>query len=381
MAKAGKIIIYRLGSLGDTVVALPCFHLIARVFKDYERILLTNVPVHAKAPAAHLVLGESGLIDGYMSYPAGTRNVLELAKLWWRIRNLKPSAIIYLTPPRGEAVLKRDERFFRSCAVKKIIGIPFGDLSQHRYDPNLGRYEAESARLARCLAPIGDAHPGDPASWNLLLTDKEKTRAVEALLPLGKTPFLVVGMASKLQATDWGIENWKLLMPKLAREFPDHAIAFIGAKEDHRNIEEVAALWPGKSLNVSGALTPRESAAVLQLGDLYMGLDSGPMHLASSVGIPIVGIFSARNLPGVWFPFGEHNLILHKQTECFGCGLEVCTVEKKKCLLSISAEEVVSAAKRALTKKQEATIQTTFSSIQFRPDGILEWLRSNSANS
>ena len=47
-----RILIYRLGSLGDTVVALPCFHLIARKFPHAERVLLTNFPVHAKAPAS-----------------------------------------------------------------------------------------------------------------------------------------------------------------------------------------------------------------------------------------------------------------------------------------------------------------------------------------
>ena len=45
-----KVLIYRLGSLGDTVVALPCFHLIERTFPGAERVLLTNFPVHAKAP-------------------------------------------------------------------------------------------------------------------------------------------------------------------------------------------------------------------------------------------------------------------------------------------------------------------------------------------
>ena len=260
--------------------------------------------------------------------------------------------------------MKRDERFFRSTGVKNIIGIPYGNLAEYRYDPALGLYEAESSRLARCLAPIGDAHPSDPARWDLLLTETEKARGVEALRPLGRTPFLVAGMASKLQATDWGIENWKALVPKLGREFPGHGIVFIGAKEDHRNIEEVAALWPGKSLNLSGALSPRESAAVLQLGDLYLGLDSGPLHLAASVGTPCVGIFSARNLPGVWFPFGERNQILHHQTECFGCKLEVCTVERKKCILSISANEVVVAAKRAFAHTHEAKLQTIISSKQ-----------------
>src|ERR1022692_4022661 len=63
-----RVLIYRLGSLGDTVVALPCFHLIARTYPNAERRLLTNFPVHAKAPAAAAVLGDSGLVHGYMSY-------------------------------------------------------------------------------------------------------------------------------------------------------------------------------------------------------------------------------------------------------------------------------------------------------------------------
>ena len=56
-----KVLIYRLGSLGDTTVALPCFHLIERAFPASERVLLTNFPVHAKAPASAAVLGDSGL--------------------------------------------------------------------------------------------------------------------------------------------------------------------------------------------------------------------------------------------------------------------------------------------------------------------------------
>ena len=53
--KVRKVLIYRLGSLGDTLVALPCFHLIERMFPGSERVLLTNFPVHAKAPAAAAV--------------------------------------------------------------------------------------------------------------------------------------------------------------------------------------------------------------------------------------------------------------------------------------------------------------------------------------
>ncbi len=354
--KRKTLLIYRLGSLGDTVVALPCFHLIARVFSDSERILLTNVPVHSKAPAAPSVLGESGLIHGHMSYPVGTRSVIDLAKLFWKIRRLGVTTMVYLTPPRGEAAARRDEWFFQLCGVKEIIGIPRGSLAVHHYDPVIDRYEAESSRLARCLAPIGDARPCDPASWNLLFTQGELTRAGSALRPLHGNRFLSLAIASKVSATDWGVENWKALMPSLHREFSKHALVFIGSKADCSLSAEVAALWPGKALNLSGDLSPRESAAVMKQSDLFLGIDSGPMHLAASVGIPCVAVFSARNRPGTWFPFGNTHEVIYHKTECSGCKLDACSIEKKKCILSISVDEVVEAAKRARDRNQ-ATAQ------------------------
>ncbi len=347
MGQRSKVLIYRIGSLGDTLVALPCFHLIARAFPSSDRILLTNRPVHAKASPAAAVLGESGLIDACLTYSVGERSVFRLAQLWWKLRNLRVSTLIYLAPARGEVAARRDERFFRWCGISKIIGIPIGDLANHRYDPVTGRYEAEAGRLARCLMPLGDARLSDPASWSLLLTQQERARAATALCPLGAAPFLAFGIASKMQATDWGVENWKALMPKLHREFPGQAAVFVGAKEDREAVAGVAAQWPGRSLNLSGDLSPRESAAVIERADLFVGLDSGPMHLAASAGTPCVVIFSARNPPGIWFPFGSNHTAIYHRTECFGCGLESCTVENKKCILSISVDEVVAAVKGA----------------------------------
>jgi heptosyltransferase-3 len=351
--KRSNILIYRIGSLGDTLVALPCFHLVARTFPGSMRILLTNVPIYAKAPAAASVLGESGLIHDFMTYSVGKRNFFELAKLWWRIRRLKVATLIYLAPPRGEFAARRDEKFFHWCGIKEVIGIPLRDLAIHRYDPVTSRYEREASRLARCLASLGDARLSDQTSWDLLLTERERTRASNVVDPLNGRPFLVLGISSKMQATDWGIENWKTLMPRLQQEFPEHAAVFIGAKEDRLAAEEVAARWPGGSLNLSGELSPRESAAVIERGDLFLGLDSGPMHLAASVGTPCVAIFSARNRPGIWFPFGSAHQLIYHQTECFGCNLEVCTIEKKKCISSISIDEVIAAARRARDRNLE----------------------------
>jgi len=280
--------------------------------------------------------------------------MVELARLYWKIRRLRVGKMIYLTPPRGEAAVQRDVKFFRLCGVKEIIGIPSGEFGIHRYDSITDRYEAEASRLARCVAQIGDARLNDPASWDLLLTEDEQAGAASALRPLDRMPFLAVGIASKKSVTDWGIENWKKLMPQLHRKFPEHALVFIGAHDDRRSAGDVAARWAGRFLNLSGDLSPRESAAVLQKADLFVGLDSGPMHLAASVGIPCVSIFAAHKRPGMWFPIGDAHEVIYHKTECFDCGLDICTIEKKRCILSISVDEVVAAAVRAFERRQTA---------------------------
>jgi heptosyltransferase III len=344
------VIIYRIGSLGDTLVSLPCFHLIARRFPENRRVLLTNLPIEAKAAAATVVLGESGLIHDHLNYSIGTRHAGDLAKLWLKIRRLNAKTLIYLAPSRGEQAALRDERFFRLCGVKQIIGLPLGDLATHRYDAVSGLYESEASRLARCVASLGDADLENPASWNPLLTSAEESRTAAAIAPLQGKPFLAMALASKMQATDWGIHNWRALMPGLYREFPDHAAVFIGAREDRDAIESVASEWAGQSLNLAGALPPRESACVIKRCSLFLGLDSGPMHLAASVGATCVAIFSARNLPGIWFPYGSNHQVIYHKTDCFGCNLEKCVEQQKKCIQSISTEEVIRAAVRARSR-------------------------------
>jgi hypothetical protein len=100
-ARVKRVLIYRLGSLGDTVVALPALHLVERTFPAARRLMLTNIPVHSKAPAAAAVLEGSRLVDGYIHYPVHTRSVRELARVWWQIFRFRPQVVIYLMPARG----------------------------------------------------------------------------------------------------------------------------------------------------------------------------------------------------------------------------------------------------------------------------------------
>ena len=342
--KIKRVLIYRLGSLGDTVVALPSLHLVARAFPQAERLMLTNLPVHAKAPAASAVLENSGLVHGYINYPIGTRNLCQLTTLWWKILRFRPQMLIYLAKPRGQHSIRRDVTFFKACGVSNIIGVPVGDFAQSLYHSERGTWESESARLLRSLCELGEINPDDSRSWDLNLTASEHDAALRVLAPIGRHRFLVCGPGTKMQAKDWGKENWRRLLSSLSNRFPEHALVLIGAKDEEDYCAYVACEWQSTVLNCCGRLSPRESAALLTRAELFLGPDSGPMHLAAAVGVPCAIAFAARTMPGIWYPWGSGNQIVYHAVNCMACDIETCIENKKKCLTSITVEEMVNAA-------------------------------------
>lgn len=341
-----RVLLYRIGSLGDTVVALPSLHLVARAFPDSERRLLTNFPIHVKAPPAAAVLQDTGLVDGYFRYSIGTRSPGELLALWWQLVRWRPDVLIYLGGARGVKAARRDALFFRLCGLRRIIGVPTTEHLQQNLPMPDGSLEYECARLARTIAELGDARLDDPASWSLHLTSAEQARAGEVLQAAGGRPLIAISLGTKVQANEWGSENWRTLLARLATLYPTHALAITGAAIDNEASEYVADGWRQASpaspvLNLCGVLTPRESAAVFSRAAVFIGHDSGPMHLAAATQTPCVAIFSARGKPRIWFPYGKQHRVLYHHVECWGCNLETCIIEKKKCIASITVEEAL----------------------------------------
>jgi heptosyltransferase-3 len=344
-----RVLIYRPGSLGDTVVALPCIHLITRVFPEAERLVLTNSPVNNKAPPVSSILEGSGLVHGYLEYPLGIRDPRFLLGLRATIRQWQPDVLIHLAERKGWLVTLQDVLFFKSCGISTLIGVPYTKgLRTHRWLEQFQCYEYEADRLARCLSILGDAQLQAPESWDLHLTLQEEERA-QRLLDNRTGKFIACSLGTKAEVNHWGLENWRSLVRELYLQFPDHCLIWVGREEEHKESEAASREWRGTALNFCGKLTPRESAAVLKRARLFIGHDSGPMHLAAAVGVPCVAIFSARARPGVWFPYGQHHKIIYHQTECHGCGLDVCHHYQKKCITSIRVAEVIGAVSQVFS--------------------------------
>ncbi len=341
-----RVLLYRLGSLGDTVVALPALHLVARAFPSADRRLLTNFPVNVKAPPAAAILKHTDLVQGFFRYAVGTRSPREILRLWWQLLQWRPQVLVYLGAPRGVESAKRDALFFRLCGIHRQIGVPLTeDMQRNLPTGPEATLEPEASRLARNIAELGPANLNDASSWDLHLTETEHARAQEALISAKGRPLVAVSVGTKVQAKDWGAENWRALLGRLAAGYPGHALALAGAPEESLASDIAAADWTQISgcpvINLCGKLTPRESAAAFARARIFIGHDSGPMHLAAAVQTPCVAIFAARNLPRVWFPYGPKHRVLYHHVECAGCELETCTVQRKKCLTSITMEEVL----------------------------------------
>jgi ADP-heptose:LPS heptosyltransferase len=349
---AKRVLIYRLGSLGDTVVALPVLHLIDRAFPGTERRMLTNFPVSAKAPAAAAVLDGSGLVNGYLRYIVGTRSPLALLWLGWNILRFRPDVLVYLAAPRGLEAARRDARFFRVFGIRRIVGLPDSETMQRNLPLRDGRFEPEAARLARCVAELGDARLQEPESWDLRLTVEERKKAARLISEIvdrgSEKRFFAFSLGTKVQVKEWGVARWRELWRSVAERFPGWGLVILGAENERKLSEEAVAEWrqspkAGPVVNLCGMSSPRESAAVMELSTVFVGHDSGPSHLAAAVGTHVVAVFASRNLPGVWFPYGGHVRVLYHEVSCQGCNLDVCTVERKRCIYSITVDEVLQA--------------------------------------
>ncbi|HEY1500556.1 MAG TPA: glycosyltransferase family 9 protein [Acidobacteriaceae bacterium] len=338
-----RVLIYRLGSLGDTVVALPALHLVERSFPASRRLLMTNIRVHSKAPAAFSVLNGSGLVHDVIDYPLATRNLLKLAQIWWRLVRFRPQVVIYLMAKRSERSLERDERFFRLCGARHVIGLPIGDLAESLHDSTTDTWEYEAARLLRCLRALGEISIDDLANWDLRLTPGEKQKAHAVLTQFEGRPFIACGPGTKMQAKDWGQENWRQLLTRLSAEIPNHGLVLVGAQEDAAVSDYAGKEWRGPVANLCGQLSPRETAAVLKHAELFLGPDSGPMHLAAAYGIPCAIAFASIDRPGRWFPFGQIHRAIYNRVDCANCRLTVCIEQRKKCILSITVDQMLAA--------------------------------------
>jgi heptosyltransferase-2 len=154
----------------------------------------------------------------------------------------------------------------------------------------------------------------------------------------------------------WHVERFGILCQKLAKENPVKIIV-LGQENEAELLAQIKRFSPDHVVPLPGNMDLREVAALLERSDLFIGNDSGMMHLASMVNTRVVGIFGPGS-PLTSGPFmdPEKLEIVSKNFECSPCRqkfFKECkpsSHNKPFCLEDITVKDVAQAVERMLKK-------------------------------
>jgi heptosyltransferase III len=342
-----RILVFRIGQLGDTIVGLPAYWVIRERFPYAHLALLSDVHKGKNYIIPEKVLPAEGLFDEYISFfgSEGGTKCREGIKLILELRRLPYDTLVYLYPS-GRKLWKiwLDLLFFHCVGIHNFIGTR--DISSEkrlsvRYPLPTAEHESDYLlrRLFNSGIPVPAPYQGK-MYFGLTQAEMDKAKAwiVQKLAKENCKNLIALGPGSKMPSKIWSEERFAELGHCLIEEFQIFPIIF-GGSEDRPTGDRLLSRW-GQGVNSAGELSIRVSAALISQCKIYVGNDTGTMHLAAAVKTPCVAIFSARDFPGKWYPYGGNHIVLRKSVPCEGCNLQICD-KNMECLALINTESVV----------------------------------------
>jgi len=151
----------------------------------------------------------------------------------------------------------------------------------------------------------------------------------------------------------WPPERYAEVAARVAAERGAKVVLAAGPEPEEREIlAEVA-----HRMTVPYVLFPQEGgilrfAALCSLCSLFLGNDSGPLHVAAATGIPVVGLFGP-SLPEMWAPLGERVATPRVLMECCPCRQDVCIRPETSCMVLLDVDTVMGAVESVLEPLRE----------------------------
>ena len=325
-----KILIFRTGSLGDSVCALPAIYSIRKNFPDAQIDILTNAGAENFVSLGALI--DKTIVNEIIDYFG-----LEKKILFKKLKENKYDFFIQL--PQYDAGLARQLRdifIAKALSVKYAFGWQVGSTRLlAKYQEKLIKFENERDRLLGILESNGLRSYG--LVFPLGISEEIKGRIVEVMkMRRLEDKNLNIGMVvgAKRQQNRWPIEYFKKVADYLLQK--GFNILLFGGSDDTERANQITG---EKVFNFCGKLTPLETAEMMKHCKLVISNDTGPMHLAYAVGTPVIAIFSGRDYAGKWFPPEENFIFRNKNIVCVDC-LNACEKDNE-CLLGIKPAQII----------------------------------------
>ena len=335
-----KILVRATNWIGDAVLAIPALEAIGRRWPEAE------IAVLARPAVADLYRGQPWAPRVIVYESAGRhRGFLGRERLAGELRREKFDTAVLLQNAFDAAWLAWRAgigerigyaRDARGWLLTRAIAVP----RKGEVPPHESYYYLELLRRAGWLGEL-------PAVDHITLQvssaaqQAARRRLAAAGAQDGKTWIAFAAGASYGSAKCWAPERYAALADRLIGAYGASVILF-GAPAEREMAARIAGAMEHKPVDLVGATSTAELPALVGACQLFIGNDSGAMHVAGAVGLPVVGIFGPTDEQGTRPVTPRFRLVRHA-VSCSPCFLRHCPIDHR-CMTRISVDEVFAAA-------------------------------------
>ncbi|MGD0540852.1 MAG: lipopolysaccharide heptosyltransferase II [Tepidisphaeraceae bacterium] len=329
-----RVLIIKPSAIGDIVHALP---VLARLRQRWPKARLSWL---VTPPCAELVRGHP-LLDEAILFQRG-----RFGHGWHNPAALLDLAGFVLQLRRREFDLVIDlQGLFRSAWVSAASGAPrrVGFANAREFAPLFytdlvdcsWKNDHAVERYLKITTALGCAD--GPAEFTFAVDDQDR-RHIEQMIPPG-TDFAVLLPGTNWATKQWPVERFAELVLPLKERFGLESVA-AGAAEDAKLTGRIPARF-----DLTGKTNLRQIVALLERARLVVGNDTGPMHMAAALGVPLVTPYGPTD-PVRTGPFGRPDSVVRLSLPCMPCYSRTCS--HRSCMQWLEVEAVLRVAQEQI---------------------------------
>jgi ADP-heptose:LPS heptosyltransferase len=332
------IFVFKVGSLGDSIVALPA---IKNIFSYYNKKLqfITNKPDLGIFPAWQ-IYKHTSYFNSVYEFQFTLQSIIELKKY---VHSFEGQKILFYFA--DESGLKRNLRnyiFFKLIGFNEVYGWKecTGEYIKRNTDNSLREVLPEYIRLQNIVEKYTGQKTEIFPEKNFINFSPDFINKINQKFFFLTEPFFVLGIGGKNKIQRWDINRYIEVLNSYPKKLK---VIILGGKAEEEYAHKIEQLAQNKEvINLCGITSILESAYILKKAQFYLGNDTGTAHLAGLVGCKCIVISSARDNPGRWMPIGSNHIIIRKSPKCAGCWLHADNCKYNiMCLNDISPKEVL----------------------------------------